>query len=156
MATASVLSPHKRRIFTSVFPTQARTTPTPEVSPYIGAPPSPIVSQSNESISIADQIAQRSVAWSLVTRWLSVSTSLQAPRPAPPGLDDALVTLIQAGVVVQGQSYRDLVSLRERNWDDMMADSRSLDGLLMMRGHTSMHELSRHWTSCGSRLDSDQ
>lgn len=110
MAAVDGMSSRRRRVFASVFPTDVHSTATPEVSPYIGAPASPAISNF-ATLSVADEYARRALTWSVVTRWLSLADSNGSSNPVPDGLDDALRYLFAQGGVNNNETYKELVRI---------------------------------------------
>lgn len=98
MAVATIPSAHRDDIFTSVFPPKNHTTPTPEATPNIGTLASPGGAFGGfNSTNAADEAAKLNRAWSIATRFLTLSSGLTEPsREAAksPDVDNALHFLL--------------------------------------------------------------
>lgn len=103
MAAKTSPSSHAARVFTSVFPIQSHSTPTPEASPALGFPLSPGTSGSStferrERRSSTNDLTRQATAWSTVTRFLKLSPSIKSrPKSIPYDVNSALRVLLENG-----------------------------------------------------------
>lgn len=85
-------------VFTSVFPPKDHTTPTPEATPNIGTLASPGCAFGGFNITnnAADEAARLSRAWSIATRFLSLSAGLTEKSILSPDTEHALHFLLNS------------------------------------------------------------
>ncbi|KAF2156980.1 hypothetical protein K461DRAFT_289339 [Myriangium duriaei CBS 260.36] len=81
----------RQRAFRALFPPRQHAQATPQASPQLGAPLSPFGQKSNGIDALSENFSKHENAWSVATRWLSISSQVDIPSAQ---IDAALDVLL--------------------------------------------------------------